>query len=59
MIKHGILLLERALLIGSEDQQIIADINYQLGNAYFSLHDFEQAKNFFISDLTFSKYFYF
>ncbi|CAK5073722.1 unnamed protein product [Meloidogyne enterolobii] len=55
VIKHGILLLERALLIGSEDQQIIADINLQLGNAYFSLHDFEQAKNFFINDLTFSK----
>uniref|UniRef100_A0A915MGQ3 Uncharacterized protein n=1 Tax=Meloidogyne javanica TaxID=6303 RepID=A0A915MGQ3_MELJA len=55
MIKHGILLLERALLIGSEDEQLIADINSELGTAYFSLHDFEQAKNFFISDLTTSK----
>nr|CAD2181989.1 unnamed protein product [Meloidogyne enterolobii] len=55
MIKHGILLLERALLIGSEDEQLIADINSELGSAYFSLHDFEQAKNFFINDLTTSK----
>ena len=31
MIKHGILLLERALLIGSEDEQLIADINSELG----------------------------
>nr|CAD2203598.1 unnamed protein product [Meloidogyne enterolobii] len=55
MIKHGVLLLERALLIGSEDEQLIADINSELGSAYFSLHDFEQAKNFFINDLTTSK----
>ncbi|KAF7629295.1 Mothers against decapentaplegic-like protein [Meloidogyne graminicola] len=55
MFLHGIDLLERALLIGSDDQQIISAINSQLGHAYFALHDFKQAKNFYANDLSISR----